>query len=180
MYPQKNFVHKALFIYNRQIPTSVILNFNELNVQIHGFIDLFLTFEKFNKPIMKRLIILSCLAVLALSISAKNYSVQSPSGKLEIKVSVEEKTLYSVLLHGTEIISPSEVHLILSGGEVWGENAKVKKAITTSESKKIQPVVQRKYASIQDEYNQLTLNFKGYTLQFRAYDEGAAWRWISE
>ncbi len=31
--------------------------------------------------------------------------------------------------------------------------------------------------TIDDKYNQLTLSFKGYNLQFRAYDEGVAYRW---
>ncbi|MDB4584703.1 glycoside hydrolase family 97 protein, partial [Draconibacterium sp.] len=85
-----------------------------------------------------------------------------------------------VLLNGKEIVSPSAISMKLDDGTIWGKAAKVKKAKTISFAEELTPVVQRKYAKIQNEYNQLTLSFKGYTLQFRAYDEGAAYRWISE
>ena len=84
------------------------------------------------------------------------------------------------MLNGTEIISPSAISLKISDGTIWGENAKVKKAKTISVSEDIIPVLQRKYSKIENDYTQLTLSFKGYQLQFRAYDEGAAYRWVSE
>ena len=76
----------------------------------------------------------------------------------------------------TEIISPSAISLSIDNEEL-GQNAKVKKAKTTSVDEVLTPVLPRKYAEIDDKYNQLTLSFKGYNLQFRAYDEGVAYRW---
>ncbi len=118
--------------------------------------------------------------IMVFSLSAKEYTVESPSGKIQVKVNIEELVTYSVLLSEKEIIAPSVITMELSGNEVWGKEAKVKKAKTISVSQELTPVVQRKYAKINDEYNQLTLSFKGYALQFRAYDEGAAYRWVSE
>ena len=129
---------------------------------------------------MKRATTILLLLTLAITLSAKDYSIKSPSENIVIKISVEESINYSVLLNGTEIISPSAISMKISDGVVWGENAKVKKAKTISVSEDIIPVVKRKYAKIENNYNQLTLSFKGYLLQFRAYDEGAAYRWVSE
>ncbi len=129
---------------------------------------------------MKRIPMFILIMSLFFSLSAKEYSVQSPSGKIEIKVAVGETTTYSVLLNGTEIIVPSTISMELTDGTVWGKDAKVKKAKTISVSEELKPVVQRKYATLQNEYNQLTLSFKGYSLQFKAYDEGAAYRWVSD
>ncbi|MDX1283703.1 MAG: glycoside hydrolase family 97 protein [Draconibacterium sp.] len=129
---------------------------------------------------MKQLPVLIIILLLGFNLSAKDYSVESPSGKITINVSVNEDVTYSVLLNGTEIVAPSAISLELGDGTVWGKNAKVRKAKTVSESKELIPVVQRKYSKIKDEYKQLTLSFKGYALQFRAYDEGVAYRWISE
>jgi len=129
---------------------------------------------------MKRATTIFLTLLIAITLSAKEYSVESPSGKIVINISVGTSINYSVLLNGTEIISPSAISLKISDGTVWGENAKVKKAKTISVSEDIIPVVQRKYAKIENNYNQLTLSFKGYLLQFRAYDEGAAYRWVSE
>ncbi|MEA3477626.1 MAG: glycoside hydrolase family 97 protein [Bacteroidota bacterium] len=129
---------------------------------------------------MRKKLLIFLALVLVISLQAKDYSVSSPSGNIEIKVSVTEKIRYSVLLNGTEIITPSSISMTLNNGTILGENSKVKKVKTGSFSEVIMPVVQRKYATINDEYNLLHLSFKGYSLQFRAYDEGAAYRWMTD
>ncbi len=128
---------------------------------------------------MKKITVLILSVFVIFNLSAKEYTVESPSGNIKVKISVNGTIAYSVLSNGTEIISPSAISLKISDGTVWGENAKVKKDKTISVSEDIIPVVQRKYAKIENDYNQLTLSFKGYSLQFRAYDEGAAYRWVS-
>ncbi len=129
---------------------------------------------------MKKLITLFCSFVLVLNLSAKDYQLKSPSGKITVNISVNESITYTVSLNSNEIISPSAISLTLEDGTVWGSEAKVRKAKTTSVTQELHPVVQRKYTSIKDEYNQLSLAFKGYALEFRAYDEGAAYRWVSD
>ena len=128
---------------------------------------------------MKKISIITLFVFTIFILNAKEYSVKSPSGKIVIKVSVGTAINYSVLLNGTEIIAPSAISLKISDSTVWGENAKVKKAKTILVSEDIIPVVKRKYAKIENDYNQLTLSFKEYAVQFRAYNEGAAYRWIS-
>ena len=129
---------------------------------------------------MKKLITLFCSFVLVLNLSAKDYQLKSPSGKITVNISVNESITYTVSLNSNEIISPSAISLTLEDGTVWGSEPKVRKAKTTSVTQELHPVVQRKYTSIKDEYNQLSLAFKGYALEFRAYDEGAAYRWVSD
>ena len=129
---------------------------------------------------MKKITIFFLFVILVLQLSANEYLIESPSGKITIKVTVEEIINYSVLLNGKEIICPSAISLEINDGTIWGKNAKVKKVKTISVSEDIFPVVKRKYAKIENSYNQITLSFKEYALQFRAYDEGAAYRWVSE
>lgn len=129
---------------------------------------------------MKSIPMFLLFVLLCLNLSAKDYSVSSPSGSITVKVAVAENISYSVLLNGNEIISPSTISMTLDNGLILGENGKVKKAKTILVDQEIIPVVQRKYAKIQDNYKQLTLSFKDYSLQFRAYDEGAAYRWNVE
>ena len=128
---------------------------------------------------MKKPVLLIINLLLVFGICAKEYTIKSPSSKTEIIVTVENNIAYSVLLNGKTIISPSQISMSIKDGSIWGENSKVTKTKTISVSEEIIPVVKRKYASISNEYNQLTLSFKGYSLQFRAYDEGVAYRWIS-
>lgn len=128
---------------------------------------------------MKRLLVVICLLVVANVAMAKEYELSSPNGRISLKVNVDENCTYSVFLGDQQIITASPIALELDNGDVWGQDARVRRAKVTSHSKELTPVVQRKYAQIQDVYNQLTLSFKGYSLEFRAYDEGAAYRWVS-
>ncbi len=128
---------------------------------------------------MRKIIILIVATLLFGSVSAKDYQLTSPAGKLNVQVSVDDVITYSVTLNGKEIVAPSEIALELTDATVWGKNDKVRKAKTTSVSQELHPVVRRKNAVIEDEYNQLTLTFKDHSLEFRAYDEGAAYRWVS-
>ena len=121
-------------------------------------------------------------AVLLLSIffitqlHAKEYSVTSPSKQLTVKVTVDENVHYSVFLKNQKIIAASPISITLEN-EVLGKDAKVRRNKTISVNEEIIPVVARKNARIPDVYNQLTLSFKDYSLHFRAYDEGVAYRW---
>ncbi|MBN2774263.1 MAG: glycoside hydrolase family 97 protein [Prolixibacteraceae bacterium] len=129
---------------------------------------------------MKKYLFLLIVLFISNVLVAKDYSVSSPDGKIKVVVTVDDQTTYAVSLNGSEIISPSPVSMTLSNGIVLGRDTKVKKAKTISIEEQIQPVVQRKYASIDDIYNQMSLPFKDYSLQFRAYNDGVAWRWVSE
>lgn len=123
---------------------------------------------------MIRLSIAIFFISLFFNVNAKDYSLTSPSAKLTVKISVNENTTYSVLLNGTEIISPSAISMSLNNGLESGKNANVPYAKTISVDEEIIPVVSLKYAKTEDKYNLLTLTFYSYSLQFRAYDEGVA------
>ena len=129
---------------------------------------------------MKKFILLLVTVLFFSGLSAKDYQLTSPSGKLSVTISINEVATYSVTLNGTAIVAPSEIAMELTDGSVWGNNEKVKKAKTTSVSQELHPVVQRKNEAIIDEYNQLTLSFKDHSLEFKAYDEGVAYRWVSD
>jgi len=116
------------------------------------------------------------LFLIPLILNAKEYTLKSPSGRLNVKVTVEENIHYSVFLSDKEIISPSPISMTLED-KVLGQDARVRRDKITSVDEMIVPTVQRKYAEIPDAYNQLTLNFRGYNLLFRVYDEGVAYRW---
>ncbi|MFW5822444.1 MAG: glycoside hydrolase family 97 protein [Tangfeifania sp.] len=123
---------------------------------------------------MKKIAVL--LFLIPFFLNAKDYSVESPSGRLEVKVLVEGEIQYSVFLNDKEIISQSPISMTLED-KVLGQDAKVRRDKITSVDEVIVPTVQRKYAEIPDVYNQLTLTFTGYKLYFRAYDEGVAYCW---
>src|SRR5690606_29651805 len=60
-----------------------------------------------------------------------------------------------------------------------GENPKLKSKKQRHVSDIIKPVVPLKYATVQNEYNQLILTFKdNYAVEFRAFNDGVAYRFI--
>lgn len=126
---------------------------------------------------MKKYAITLLLILLIFNLNARDLQLTSPSGKIEVNIAVNEDITYSVFLSGKEIISPSAISMTLDDGTVLGKNAKVRRTKTTEVNHEIVPVVNRKHAKIEDHYNLLTISFKDYTLEFRAYNDGVAYRW---
>ncbi len=127
---------------------------------------------------MKKFVLFLIMISIMFHLQAKDYIVESPTGRLTVKIVVDDIISYSVYLKGKEIISPSPISMTFET-ETLGKNTRVRRDRTVSVKEEIIPVVARKNNRIPDEYNQLTLSFKTNNLQFRAYDEGVAWRWQS-
>jgi alpha-glucosidase len=110
----------------------------------------------------------------------KNFEVKSPGGNINLNVEGGSKLQWSVQSDGQQIVSPSSISLQLEGGEVLGENVK----ILSSKTEKIDNVITAvNYikSSIQDQCNQLTINFKGdYGIIFRVYNDGVAYRFFTK
>ena len=83
---------------------------------------------------------------------------------------------YSISRDGKELIAPSPLSLTLADGRVLGRKASVRKASAKSVDEIIEAPFYKRSA-VEDRYNSLTLTFKGdYGIDFRAYDDGAAYR----
>ncbi len=122
----------------------------------------------------------SSLLILFLAISlglfAKNYSVNSPDGKIQVTVSVDAQIKWSASVGGHSVFANNTMSLDL-GTSVLGVNPKVISAKTTSVNETVQTVVAVKSKNIQNNYNQLKLVFKpDYAVSFRVFDNGLAYR----
>jgi alpha-glucosidase len=128
--------------------------------------------------IMRNLLLVALLSVLAVyNSSGKEYKVNSPDSKITLTVNVGADIRWSASLEGKEIINNSRIAMILASGKVLGENEKIRKAATGKLNEIINPVVANKKSVITDNCNILTLTFNsGFSLQFRAYDDGVAYR----
>ena len=107
-----------------------------------------------------------------------NYRVTSPDGHISATVTVGEDIRYSVSRDEQTLIAPSAISMSLSDGIVFGRNDKVRKVVKTSFDETF-PTVAYKKAEVRDNYNQISLNFKEFSLVFRAYDDGVAYRFVS-
>ncbi len=128
------------------------------------------------KPILPVLLIVSAFSF---SLNAKEVNIISPDGKLNVTVSVSNKITYSVQ-HGNNIlIDASPVSMKLTTGEVWGENAKLRRTKRDSNRGSIDSPFGTS-ATIEDNYNEVTFSFGGnWALRFRVYDDGMAYRFIN-
>ncbi|MDQ1167080.1 glycoside hydrolase family 97 protein [Flavobacterium sp. SORGH_AS_0622] len=126
--------------------------------------------------------ILLLLFFLNLSFSQKkqDFTVKSPNGKIEVKINVDDKISWTILHENDVILTPSEMSMTLDENIVLGKNAVVlnskKETVNTSFET---PLYKKK--SVQNNYNQLTLNFKNdFSIEYRVFDDGAAYRFITK
>src|SRR4030042_3759124 len=133
------------------------------------------------KPVLSisMLVFLACFA--GMSLWAKTHEIYSPDKKIKIVIQVGSDISYSVFCDGREILSPSPVSLTLEGVGVLGREPKLSSVKSRTVDEKIIPPVREKRAVIADHFNEAVLTFKGnYGLVFRAYDDGAAYRFFTK
>ena len=125
--------------------------------------------------------ILSALLLLAMSTFAqKQYTLQSPDGKIIVTIEAGEQLTYSVMHGNTCVLPPSAIGMTLADGTQLGYKPFVKSKKTHSVGQMVLPNFYKKSAII-EMYNELSLTFKGnYKVIFRAYDEGVAYRFETD
>ncbi len=109
----------------------------------------------------------------------KQFQISSPDGSISVQVSVDKDIRYSVTVDGDQVVEPSEVALATSqrSEEHWEIASEGK----SSHSGLLEPVVWQKSKTIDNTYQQLSIEFKnGLSLKWRIFDSGLAWRWESE
>jgi alpha-glucosidase len=111
----------------------------------------------------------------------REYEVTSPDKNLRLKVDVEQKILYSLGYKSKQLIKPSSISLRLSGNRILGANPEVVEVKRRSIDEQIIPPVRIKSKVIADKFNEMSIEFKGgFTLICRAYDDGAAYRFVTD
>ena len=124
---------------------------------------------------MKKLILTLLAAIAVTTGYAKSYTVKSPDGKLTITVNTGEKTTWSINHGETTILLPSEIGMETSNGH-YGRKVRIKNAKSGKTDKTFKTGIYKK-AEVRDNYHWLTINTaEGYAMTFRAYNDGAAYR----
>ncbi len=124
--------------------------------------------------------VLSVLLFLAGTAFAGVLALDSPDKNITISVDIAENIRYAVAWRGQEVIRPSEISLLLDRERHLGDQPRLQKSRRAAIDRMLEPVVRQKSARIRDHYNEMVLDFKGgYSLIFRAYDNGVAWRWVT-
>lgn len=122
---------------------------------------------------------LSVASIAANAQTAKIFHVKSPDGKIDLTISAGKTIDWSVNHEDTQVILPSSISLTLSDGTALGTDVSVKSEKPLSVNREINTPIYKK-DKVTDNYNQLTLTFKGeYGLTFRAYNDGVAYRFFT-
>ena len=128
---------------------------------------------------MKQLLLITFCLMAAFNLSAKTYSLTSPDGTISVSVNVADNVTYSVSRNGHVALENCAIAMETSVA-TYGAQPKVKSAKTSEHRGVYRPYNHYKAREVADNYNELKLAFKdNWILEFRAYDNGAAYRIIT-
>ncbi|MEA5081600.1 MAG: glycoside hydrolase family 97 protein [Dysgonamonadaceae bacterium] len=129
----------------------------------------------------KMLLLIVCMGFMLpyINAQAKVIELSSPNGKLNLSLQISDKIAYSIKVQDKVLLDNCLLQIQLRD-QTLGENPKIVSQKRKTITETIKPVVPLKYSSINNQYNQLIINFKGnYAVEFRAFDGGIAYRFIS-
>lgn len=122
-------------------------------------------------------VLISCLSLLAQA--QKGVTLRSPNGKINLEVRLSDKIYYDISCENEKLLTQNVLSLNI-GKQTLGSNPKLLKQKRNHIQETIRPVVPFKHSTIDNQYNQLMLSFKGnYAVEFRAFDDGVAYRFIT-
>lgn len=138
-----------------------------------------------NNVLNYRVLWVAALLCCHTEVPAQRYQLNSPDGKLAITVEAGEKLNWSLNHDGTVVLQTSAIGMQGQDAKspkkevAFGKNVKVARAERKSVRSSFHTPFYKK-AKVEDIYNELILKCKGgYEIQFRAYDDGAAYRFLS-
>ncbi len=104
----------------------------------------------------------------------------SPDSKNKIDVSYEDNRLtYTLFRNGVKLYSSKRISMT-AGNRQWAAGDRVNGITRNTVREDVDYTVRRKYAKTENSYNEMTLDFGDYDLQFRAYDSGVAYRFVGK
>ncbi len=127
--------------------------------------------------------LIGCLCLLfnfvtPLQAQEKKFDLSSPNGQLSVSVRLGDQLEYTVTGNGKELLTNNRLALEVKGA-LLGKNPQLRSAKKTSGDELIKPYISLKFSTVKNTYNNLLLTFKGdYAVEFRAFDEGIAYRFV--
>jgi alpha-glucosidase len=124
----------------------------------------------------KAALVVVMLMLAHFAVAQASYSLFSPNKQIEVKIHTGDRILYDVLFKGTPLLQKSTFSIDIDHNTL-GLQPRVRDTKQRSYDGTLEPVVRQKFAKIRENYNELRLEMEGnYAVVFRAYNEGAAYR----
>lgn len=116
--------------------------------------------------------------VTALGAETSQTQVASPDGRVVVGVRITDRLYYNLSVDGREVMWYSPLSMRTSQGD-FGVSPRVRRTNTVSVDEPIETVWGLRRV-VPNRYNELQMEFEGgYTVLFRAYDDGVAYRFRS-
>ena len=121
-----------------------------------------------------------CVVLLTTAVVAaaapSSFDLRSPDNRIEVRIRTAQHLRYDVLLKGRALLQDCPLSLDIDHNKL-GVDPKVVSAKTRSFDQTVEPPVRQKFAKVRENYNEVRLEMEGgYSVVFRAYNEGAAYR----
>ncbi|NTD99288.1 glycoside hydrolase family 97 protein [Agrobacterium tumefaciens] len=120
--------------------------------------------------------------LLSMMVKSTIYGVElkSPNGTVRIEINLSDKIYYSIYRDSIPLLTRCSLG-INAEHLSSAENIKIQRSKFSKISREFIPIVPMKFSKINDLCNTLTLNLnKGYAVEFRAYNDGVAYRFIAD
>jgi alpha-glucosidase len=122
-------------------------------------------------------ILLAAGLMLPFTLLSKEYIVRSPDGKVTLSATVTDRVTCNIARDNAVVVSELMPEMQLEGMTLPGPKPSLLRAVTSETRDVLVPVVPHKNSRVNDNYNGLTLRFRGgYSIDFRVYDDGVAYR----
>ena len=124
-------------------------------------------------------LILSILLFQSVRVSAKELTVESPNKDITVSVTLTNQIAFSINYKQQSLLTKGVISLELLN-ETLGIDPELIGSRTTSIDEIVRPIVPLKNSEIRNNCNVLTLSFrKDYQLEFRVFDNGVSYRFIT-
>lgn len=118
--------------------------------------------------------------LICISVGAKNIETLSPNKKIVVRTIIAEKVSLQVLYEKNQLFEIRDIRMETDQGDIPATNPHIQKIKTQTVNRMVVPVIKEKQASINENFNETTIEFKGKSkLIIRAYNDGFAYRMVS-
>lgn len=108
------------------------------------------------------------------------YELSSPEKSLRVQVEINDSITFNLFFNDRPIFENNCIGLALRNN-TFNLKSYVKDVKRKSIQNVLKPILPLKFSTINNDYNSLSISFKnGSTLEFRAYDDGLAYRFITD
>lgn len=117
------------------------------------------------------------VAVAEAGAAVKSRTLESPDGRLAVTVTIGDEITYSLSHDGILLVGESPVSISLADGDVLGHGRMPSKVIENSVRESFKAAIYKKN-TVENNYNEIVFKYKEYSVIFRAYDDGMAYRFV--